>query len=347
MNAIRNLMLTTSMLALAGVALAGAAKAAEAPDVVVSIKPLHSLVASVMEGVGEPALIVEGGASAHTYSLKPSNARKLQSADLVFWTGPGLEAFLAKPLQSLASGAEVVELDKAPGLRLLPFREGGAFETHDHGDDGDHHADAHDDHGDDDHGDDRHAHDEHVHASDEHADHDHAGFDMHLWLDPTNAKALTAEIARALAAADPANAARYQENATKLEARLDALDQEIRTAVAPVKDKPFVVFHDAYQYFEKYYGLKVAGSITVSPETVPGADRISEIHKKVGDLGATCVFAEPQFEPKLVKVVTEGTSAKAGTLDPEGATLAEGPELYFDLMRAMTGALQDCLGGQQ
>ena len=337
MNVIRNLLLTTSMLALAGVA-----QATEAPDVVVSIKPLHSLVASVMEGVGEPGLIVEGGASAHTYALKPSNARKLQNADLVFWTGPGLEAFLVKPLQSLAAGGEVVELDKAPGLRLLPFREGGAFETHDHGDDGDHHADAHDDHGDDD-----HAHGEHVHGSDEHAGHDHAGLDMHLWLDPTNAKALTAEIARALAAADPANAARYQENATKLEARLDALDEEIRSAVAPVKDKPFVVFHDAYQYFEKHYGLNVAGSITVSPETVPGADRISEIHKKVGDLGATCVFAEPQFEPKLVKVVTEGTPAKAGTLDPEGATLAEGPELYFDLMRTMTGALQDCLGGQQ
>ncbi|MDI7863532.1 zinc ABC transporter substrate-binding protein ZnuA [Rhizobiaceae bacterium n13] len=334
-------------------ALSATAQAADAPDVVVSIKPLHSLVAAVMAGVGTPELIVDGGASPHTYSLKPSNARALEQADVVFWAGPGLEAFLEKPLGSLAAKAKVVELSEAPGLTLLPFREGGAFEAHDHGHEGEegHAEEAHAHEGEEAH-EGEHAHvsehaheDEHADGHEGHADHDHEGHDMHVWLDPVNAKAMTAEIAATLAAADPANAERYEANAEKLEAKLDALDQEIAATVSPVKDKPFVVFHDAYQYLEKRYGLKVAGSITISPENVPGAERVAEIHKKVIDLGATCVFAEPQFEPKLVGVVLEGTPAKSGTLDPEGATLQAGPELYFELMRGTASSLKDCLSG--
>ncbi|WP_245425977.1 zinc ABC transporter substrate-binding protein [Rhizobium sp. J15] len=307
-------------------------RAADAPVVVTSIKPIHSLVSAIMQGVGEPELIVDGAASPHTYSLKPSNARALQEAKVVFWTGPGLEAFLEKPLEALGSDASVVELDNAPGLVKLPFREGGAFEPHD---DGVHEAagSGHDDgHG---HGD-KHAHHE------EH-EHEHGAFDTHLWLDPMNAKAMAAVITTTLVAADPANALTYQANAKALDDRLTALDKEIAATVAPVKDKPFVVFHDAYQYFEHRYGIRVAGSITVSPETIPGAERVSEIHRKVGELGATCVFAEPQFEPRLVKVVIEGTSAKSGVLDPEAATLKAGPDLYFTLMRGIADSMKACL----
>ncbi|PPJ46463.1 zinc ABC transporter substrate-binding protein [Rhizobium sp. KAs_5_22] len=315
-----------------------------APQVVVSIKPIHSLVAAIMQGVGEPELIVEGAASAHTYSLRPSNARALENADVVFWVGPGIEAFLEKPLDALAGKAKVVELEDAPGLVRLPFREGGAFEAHDHeGEadhaDGDEHAahDAHADHATEEHAAEQHAGEEHDH------EHEHGGFDMHLWLDPMNAKAMAKQIEETLVAADPANADRYKANGLALAQEIDTLDKDIATAVAPVVDKPFVVFHDAYQYFENRYKVRVAGSITVSPETMPGAERVAEIHGKVKELKAACVFAEPQFEPKLVSVVTEGTDAKAGTLDPEGGALEAGPALYPELMHNLAKSLTDCL----
>lgn len=318
---------------MASVAIAAAASGATAaPDVVVSIKPIHSLVAAIMRGVGEPQLIVEGAASPHTYNLRPSNARKLEKADVVFWVGPGLEAFLEKPLEALATKATVVELEDAKGLEKLPFREGGPFEAHDHGDEGHNgHAEeegAHD-----------HGHD---HAEG-HEDHDHGAYDTHLWLDPTNAKAMAQTIETALIAADAGNAATYQANTKKLIDDLDALDTELAETVKPIKDKPFIVFHDAYQYFEHRYGVKTAGSITVSPETLPGADRVKQMQEKVRQLGATCVFAEPQFEPKLISVITEGTAAKSATLDPEAATLEPGPDLYFKLMRGIAGSLKDCL----
>ncbi|MCZ7463869.1 zinc ABC transporter substrate-binding protein ZnuA [Rhizobium rhizogenes] len=316
---------------MASVAIAAAASGATAaPDVVVSIKPIHSLVAAIMRGVGEPQLIVEGAASPHTYNLRPSNARKLEKADVVFWVGPGLEAFLEKPLEALASKATVVELEDAKGLEKLPFREGGLFEAHDHGEEG------HEDHADG-----EAAHD-HGHDHGDH-DHGHGAYDTHLWLDPANAKAMAQTIETALIAADAGNAATYQANTKKLIDDLDALDTELAETVKPIKDKPFIVFHDAYQYFEHRYGVKTAGSITVSPETLPGADRVKQMQEKVRQLGATCVFAEPQFEPKLISVITEGTAAKSATLDPEAATLEPGPDLYFKLMRGIAGSLKDCL----
>ncbi len=323
MNAAKPLFPVAASLLLSGLLISTAATAADAPKVVVSIKPIHSLVAAIMQGVGMPDLIVDGASSPHTYALKPSNARSLQQAQLVFWVGPGMEAFLQKPLTALGSNATVVELDDAPGITKLKFREGGAFEPHDDGnghDAGDEHADGH--------------------------DHDNGEFDTHLWLDPHNAKAMAAEITTSLVAADPANALTYEANQKTLNDKLDALDTEIASTVAPVKDKPFIVFHDAYQYFEHRYGVRVSGSITVSPETIPGAQRVAEIHSKVADLGATCVFAEPQFEPKLVNVVLEGTSAKSGVLDPEAATLPQGPDLYFDLMRDIASSLKSCLSAQ-
>ncbi|MCY1669095.1 zinc ABC transporter substrate-binding protein ZnuA [Rhizobium sp. SL86] len=333
-----------------------ATNAAAAPDVVVSIKPIHSLVASVMQGVGEPKLIVDGAASPHTFSMKPSNARTIEGADVVFWIGPNLEAFLDKPLDALAGKATVVALGDVAGIEKLPFREGGPFEAHDDGDE------DHDDHGAENHADAAHAghdhghdhgaekpaeqaahadHDDHGHAG--HA-HEHEGFDAHLWLDPENAKAMAKAIEAKLVAADPANVAIYTKNTVALLKRIDAMNDDIARTVAPVKDKPFVVFHDAYQYFEHHYGVKVAGSITVSPETAPGAERLKEIQAKITDLGATCVFAEPQFTPKLINVVTEGTKAKSGVLDPEGATLKAGPDLYFQLMTGIAASLSECLG---
>ena len=347
------------------------AHAQAAPNVVTSIAPVHSLVAAVMEGVGTPHLIVEGGASPHTYALKPSQARELANADLVFWVGEDLEAFLAKPISTIAERAKAIELIEAEGLVTHGFREGGAFEGHDHDDHDDHHKDEdhkdghdHDDHAeagkdhgsDDDHHKDEdhkdghdHDHDDHAKASEDHDGHahddHHDGTDPHVWLDPENAKAMVRAIAASLSAADAENAAVYSKNAGLVIARLDALSKEISAGLKPVSGKRFIVFHDAYQYFEKRFGLKSAGSISISPETMPGAERIREMRKKVADAHAVCVFSEPQFEPRIVSVVTEGTAAKSAELDPLGASLETGPGHYFSLIRALASSFRKCLGG--
>ncbi|NIA69997.1 zinc ABC transporter substrate-binding protein ZnuA [Pelagibius litoralis] len=309
--------------------------AAEAPTVVTSIKPVHSLVASVMKGAGEPHLIVKAGGSPHSYSMKPSDAAALEKAKLVFWIGDELELFLEDSIEQLARNAEVVGLSEAPGVALLPFREGGPWAEHD-----DEHSEQ---------GHERHEHEEHGHA--EHADHGHEAEhdhahgerDMHIWLDPENAKAMVAAVAEALIRSDPDNSGIYHANRMIMERRLDQLSAEIAAELAPVKDRPFVVFHDAFQYLERRFGLNTVGSITVSPDRQPGAARLSEMRGKIAELQARCVFAEPQFEPRLVGVVVEGTQARTGILDPLGAELEDGPDLYFELMRRNAAALRNCL----
>lgn len=301
---------------------AAGAGAAAAPVVVTSIKPVHALAAAVMQGAGTPHLIVRGGASPHSHGLRPSDAAALEEAEVVIWVGAGLETFLAASLESLAGRARVIELSKLPGLTRLAYREGGAWD--------DHSADGHES-------------EEHAKANG-HGD-GHDAIDLHLWLDPDNAKVMMTAIAAALIETDPDNAGTYYANSKIMAYRLDLLGQEIADALAPVKDVPFVVFHDAFQYFDAYFGLANVGSVTVDPERQPGAARLKEIRRKIADLNARCVFAEPQFEPRLIEVVIEGSDARRGTLDPIGADLEDGPELYFELMWANARALQDCLGG--
>ena len=298
-------------------ALMGTNAYADPPSVVASIKPVHSLVAGVMQGIGTPSLIVEGGGSPHSYSLRPSHARALQNADVIFWVGPNLETFLDRPIDSLGDKAHVASLMDAHGLRHVAFREGGPFEDHAHGD----------------------------HAKDKHDDHDHhdAERDAHIWLDPENAKAIAHEIAEVLGKADPDNAARYEANADALMKRIDALSAKVRESLEPVHERPFIVFHDAYQHFERRFDLKAAGSITVSPEIIPGAERVADIRRKVESLGATCVFSEPQFTPRLVNIVTDGTAAKSGVLDPLGSAIPDGPDLWFTLMQNMASSIRTCL----
>ena len=300
--------------------------------VVTSIKPVHSLVAAVMQGVGTPDLIVEGAGSPHTYALKPSQAKQLQEADLVFWMSHDLEAFLEKSIDGIATKAVSVPLMESHGLMTLGFREGGAFDDHGH--------DEHDDHDEHD-KDDDHDHEKH----DDHDEHDHGEVDPHVWLDPENAKAMVHEIEEALAKADPANAATYESNAEAVMAKLDSLVAEIDSELQPVKGRGYIVFHDAYQYFENRFGVSAIGSITVSPEVLPGAERISDLQEKVRSLDATCVFSEPQFEPKLVATVTENTNARTGVLDPLGTAIDKGPNLYFTLIRNMASSLKNCLLG--
>jgi zinc transport system substrate-binding protein len=324
-------------------------------DVVASIKPVHSLVAGVMQGVGEPTLLVKGTGSEHSYNLRPSEARALEQAEVVFWVGETMETFLIKPLHALAGNARVIELSRTPGLTLLPTREGGMWEAHEHegehaGPDAEHGAAEHPDaHGDEsEHAEVEHeaAGDEGEHAEGEHevADHAHGETDMHIWLDPGNAKVLAAAIGSALADADPSNAATYQDNAERLRQRLDELDRSLHDRLAAVTDRPYVVFHDGYQYFEHRYAVNAVGAITINPTVRPSARRLGEIQVRLEQLDATCVFAEPQFEPTLVDTVIEGTNAKKGVLDPLGAALDAGPDQYFELLNSLADSLVDCLG---
>ncbi len=303
-------------------ALAASPAAAAGPNVVASIGPVHSLVASVMQGVGTPELLLPPGASPHTFALRPSDAQTLRRAKVVFWVGEDLETFLERPLHALSAEARVVALMKAPGVTLLEAREGGDWERHAH-EHGDEHAHEH----------------EHEHEEGHHGD----DVDPHVWLDPANARAWTDEIARHLADVDPANAAAYGRNAESLKGRLEALGSELSALTAPVRSRPFVVFHDAYHYLENRFGLNAVGSITVSPERAPGVKRVAALRDKVRTLGAVCVFAEPQFEPKLVRTLVEGTPARVGTLDPIGASLPPGPDLYIRLVRGLGTAIASCL----
>jgi zinc transport system substrate-binding protein len=298
--------------------------AAATPRVVVTVKPLHSLVAGVMAGVGEPALIIRGAGSPHTYSLKPSEARLLEGAQVIFWIGESLETFMEKPLAALGSKARVIEVMQLPGISLLTGREGGAWEGH-----GDHDAA----------GAGRDARETPGHSG----EHGHATHDGHLWLDPANARIIAREAAVVLGQLDPGNRERYAANAAVLVARIDALDAGLKTTLAPVRDIPFVVFHDAYQYFENSYAVRAVGSITVSAERKPGARRGTEIRDTIKRLGARCVFSEPQFSPAILDTILEGTDTRTGTLDPLGAGLPAGPEAYFTLMNALGTALAECL----
>ena len=358
----RSLKSTVATMAIAvGLALPVASQAEAEPRVVASIPAVHSLVAGVMEGVGTPSLLVSGGASPHTFSLKPSQARELQDADAVFWIGDDMESFLEKPLKALGDRAAVVKFTANDHIELLDSREGGIWKKDDHDDDDDHKGHAHDDH--DDHGkkemaakkddhehDDHkgHAHDDHdEHAKkddhDEHEGHAHGEHDLHLWLDPHNAKKMVEVIAETLAKVDPANASKYEANADKIAGRIDKLDHEIKEALAKVKDRPYLVFHDAYQYFESHYGLGAIGSISVSPERKPGAKRVAELRHVIEDNKAVCIFAEPQFPPNIVQTLVEGTKARSGVLDPVGGSLPSGPDAWFTLMNNLAKSLENCL----
>lgn len=307
------------VLAVAGVCwilAAGYGRAAPPPQVVASIMPIHSLVAGVMAGVDMPTLLVPGGGSPHGYALRPSQAQALQQADVVFWTGAGLETFLTRSLTALAGDARVVALSEADGVSLLSSRPGGVWDQH--GDDADHGADSH-----------RHS--------------GEGAVDMHIWLDPDNAKAMVAAIAAALIRADPSRSGNYRENAARMLGRLEALDRELAARLKPVRDRPYLVFHDAYQYLERRYGLSVVGAITLGAEHQPGLQRLQAIRSRIAEAGVRCAFREPQFEPGLIRTLTEGTDVRTGVLDPLGADREPGEDAYFALMRSLAEALTNCL----
>lgn len=305
-------------LSLATPALAGA------PRVVTDIGPTQSIAARVMQGIGEPGVILPPGASPHGYALRPSEARRLADADLVVWTGPSLTPWLADPIATLAPQARRLTLEDAPGITTLPVRTDGPFEP-----------DADDDHGE--------GHDS--------GDHDHtAGHaagarDGHLWLDPANAVAAARAIAATLATLDPADAAAYTANAEAFATETAALFARISAELAPVRGRPYLVFHDAYQYFERSFDIPAAGSVALQDGVAPGTARVAALRDRVRDEGIVCAFAEPEFEPKLLATVIEGSPARTGTIDNLGATLTPGPTLYPALLQQVADSLVSCLAG--
>ena len=310
--------------------------------VVASIKPIHSLISYVMDGVGTPGLLVDGSSSPHTFQLKPSHATMLQEADIVFWIGEDLESFLETPLESIAKDAKQVTLMESEDIEMLKFREKNVFDDHDdHGDEHDEHeehGDEHDEH--EEHGDE---HDEHGDEHDEHAHHDghnHGEFDIHFWLDPEIAKTIVQIAAKEMSEIDPANASKYEANAAKALNELNQLINDTRGKIN--KDATYVVFHDAYQYFEQRFGIEVIGALTVNPEVLPGAKQLAEIREVIEHEGVNCLFSEPQFNPSIAETIASDTGVKAAVLDPLGAELEPGKDLYFDLISDMASSFESC-----
>ena len=293
--------------------------------VVASIKPILSLASYLMDGVAKPDLIVDGYASPHGFAMKPSHAKMLQNADIVFWVGEDLENFLEKPLNSIATKAEKIELMEIKKLTKLKFRERNIFGDHDdHGHDEHAKKDDHDDHDD----------------NDGHEGHHHGEFDPHIWLDPMNAKIILNEMAEHLIENDAKNASKYKSNLKKALKDIDKLvsnvSSELNQSVASI------VFHDAYQYFEKRFEVNILGAFTVNTDVMPGAEQLAEIREIIEHDKVACVFSEPQFNPDIIKAVAKDMNIKTGVVDPLGATLNPGKDLYFDLIKNMSNSFKGC-----
>jgi len=296
--------------------------------VVTSIKPIHSLVSYVMDGVGKPDIIVDGYNSPHNFSLKPSHAKMIENANLIIWVGEDLETFLEKPLKTISKDAVNIEIMDLKEVKKLKFREKNIFEGHD-----DHGHDEHKEHG-------HNEHKEHGHKEKKHDDHGHGEHDPHVWLDPMNAKVIVKEIENQLAKLDPDNASKYKANSKKAQSELDNITKNIKKDLK--KDLRFVVFHDAYQYFENRFNIKVLGALTVNPDVLPGAEQLSEIREVIEHEKVNCLFSEPQFNPAIIKSIAKDTKIKTGVLDPLGATIDKGKGMYTELLSNMYSSFKGC-----
>ena len=304
--------------------------------VVTTIKPLHSLISRIMETRGEPQLIIEGTNNPHTFVFKPSHAKMIEEADIVFWIGEDLEAFMEKPLNSLAKDTKKIAFMDSESIEKLKFREENIFDDHDDHDD-------HDGHKDDDHDD----HDDHDGHDDEHDDHaghhdghNHGEFDAHIWLDPENAKEMVKIIRDELIKIDPEGQRQYSVNAAGATLELDNLINNVEKELS--KDISYIVFHDAYQYFETRFGVKSAGALTLNPDVLPGAKQIADIQDLISDKGIKCIFSEPQYNPKIIETLGNDMNISTGVMDPLGAFIDAGPTMYVELINGIANSIKDC-----
>ena len=293
--------------------------------VVTTIKPLHSLISRIMESRGEPQLIIEGTNNPHTFVFKPSHAEMLEEADIVFWIGEDLEAFMEKPLDSLAKNAKKIAFMESESIEKLKFREKNIFDDHDDHDDHDGHEDEHED--------------EHE-GHDDHDDHKHGEFDAHIWLDPENAKEMVKIIRDELIKIDPEGQRQYSVNTAGATLELDNLINNVEKELS--KDISYVVFHDAYQYFETRFGVTSAGALTLNPDVLPGAKQIADIQDLIRDKGIKCIFSEPQYNPKIIETLGNDMNISTGVMDPLGAFIEEGPSMYGELINGITNSIKEC-----
>ena len=312
----------------------GGAKADEL-RVVTTIKPVHALTAQVLDGISTPKLLIDGAASPHVYALKPSDAVAVHNADLFVRVAPWVEPFTKKIITSLSGSVHVLTLIEANGLEVLAVRDSGAFEAHDH----DEAHEGHDHHDDHDHAD---AHD---HKNEQDTAHHSTAADPHVWLDPENAADMVRALVEKLQRIAPQHKTQLKKNGDAALARLELLEADLKTKLDPVKSARFIVFHDAFQYFEKRFGLQAAGAITLHPEAPPSGKRLREIRKKIKQASARCVFSEPQFNAKRIATVAEGTKAKTGVLDPIGFDVPSGPGAYDGMMHKLADGFIACLKG--
>ena len=278
-------------------------------EIVVSVKPLHSLVSSITEGSNSVSLLIDGSMSPHNFALKPSHAKLLNNARVVFYIDNQLESALKKTVKGLPKNVKVIQVSKIKKLKLLSTREGNNWEE-----------DGHD-----------------------HHDHGHGSYDVHFWLNPNNAIKIIKGITQELSKVYPENIGNYKKNAKKAIKKIKKADLEVKSILNSVQEKPYIVFHDAYQYFEESYNLKPVGSVLLDPELPPSAKRIIQIRSKIKSLNASCVFKEPQFRGKIIDTVVEDTNVKVGILDPLGAEIEEGPDMYTKLLKNLAINLNKCL----
>ena len=276
--------------------------------VVTTIKPIHSLVAGVMDGLGSPSLIVDGSNSPHNFSLKPSHAKMIEDAEIIFWVGEDLETFMIKPLESIANNATKVSFMDLDSIIKLKFKEENILEVEGYDDDHDKHADGE--------------------------------FDAHIWLDPKNAIEIVNEIAKTLSLKDPNKKNVYYSNAEKLNHSLNELIEKINLSIN--KDARFIVFHDAYQYFEKRFDVSSAGALILNEEALPSAKKVSEIHKIIKKQNINCIISEPQFNPNIIKSIAQDSSILTRSFDPLGSSFDTNKNLYFEMILSLSNSLKDC-----
>lgn len=338
----------------------------DAPKVVTDTPVVDSLVRQVMNGVGEPTLLLDQGSDPHRFQLRPSQARDLANSDLVFWIGAEMTPWLERALEATPPKSEAISLLWAPGTVRIEYEEEDHHDSHDGHDDHEKHEEhghddheKHEEHGHDDHGDHDDHHEEHAehhdghddhdghekheeHGHDDHDHHDHSGVDPHAWLEPQNALAWIAVIEAELIEADPGNAAAYAENAKLARENIEALQSEIRTQLAPMHDTNLFVFHDAYGYFAKAFDLTIAETLAAGDAASPGAAQLAEMREMLTTSEPTCIFAEAGHDPAYITTVSEGTGLSIGTLDPAGIALTPGADLYGTLLRNLANEISGC-----
>ena len=308
--------------------------ATETKGVITTIQPINALVNAVIGNTGGSTSLIPSEVSPHEFKLKPSNVKTLQDGNIIFYISNHLESSITKVFKNLPKNIKIVNLMEETGVNHLAIRDNEEWERHDHHDDHDKHAKK-DDHHDD--------HDKHAKKDDHHDDHEKED-DVHIWLDPDNAIKIIQKVNKELSLLFPENSQIYNKNATNIINKITELKSELKEELLSIKDKPYIVFHDAYQYFEKVFGLNAVGSIALEDDVATSPKQISYIRNKIIKSNVSCVFQEPQFDSKLVKTVVEGTDAKIGTLDPLGVDIANKKDFYLQLIRNMSKSLKECLG---